>query len=239
MALLDSITHRETAKQHRPWPRAVVTEDGWRQAIDQLAAGRCTLLGLWGDAPAVHMALLAEDFSDIAVISYTCKDGSYPSVAARHPPAGRLERAIRDLYGLDAVGAPDARTWLDLGFWNVRHPLGKRTPARKPQPYQFLPVEGEGLHQIPVGPVHAGIIEPGHFRFTANGEHVVRLEQRLGYVHKGIESLMQGATLEQAAQARRAHLRRQHRRLFLCLRAGRRGRLAGERAAARACICAR
>ena len=72
-----------------------------------------------------------------------------------------------------------------------------RTPAA---PYAFLPVEGEGLHQIPVGPVHAGIIEPGHFRFTANGEHVVRLEQRLGYVHKGIESLMAGATLEQAAK---------------------------------------
>ena len=48
-------------------------------------------------------------------------------------------------------------------------------------------MEGEGLHQIPVGPVHAGMIEPGHFRFTANGEHVVRLEQRFGYVHKGIE----------------------------------------------------
>jgi Ni,Fe-hydrogenase III large subunit len=204
MALLDSITHREKAKQHRPmngiWSRARVTEAGWRQAIDLLAAGRCTLLGLWGDAPVVHMALLADDFSDIAVISYTCKDGSYPSVAARHPPAGRLERAIRDLYGLNAFGAPDARTWLDLGFWKVRHPLGKSTPARKPKPYQFLPVEGEGLHQIPVGPVHAGIIEPGHFRFTANGEHVVRLEQRLGYVHKGIEQLMQGATLEQAAK---------------------------------------
>ncbi|MGZ3308512.1 MAG: hydrogenase large subunit, partial [Xanthobacteraceae bacterium] len=56
------------------------------------------------------------------------------------------------------------------------------------------------LHQIPVGPVHAGIIEPGHFRFTANGETVVRLEQRLGYVHKGIEGLMAGASLEQAAR---------------------------------------
>jgi Ni,Fe-hydrogenase III large subunit/Ni,Fe-hydrogenase III component G len=200
MALLDTITHREQAKQHRPWPRTEVGEDGWSQAIDLLAAGRCTLLGLWGDAPAVHMALLAEDFRDIAVVSYTCADGSYPSVSARHPPAGRLERAIRDLTGLDAAGSPDARTWLDLGFWKVRHPLGKATPARKPQAYQFLPTEGEGLHQIPVGPVHAGIIEPGHFRFTANGEHVVRLEQRLGYVHKGIERLMQGATLEQAGK---------------------------------------
>ena len=200
MALLDNIPHREKAKQHRPWPRVVVTDDGWRQAIDQLAAGRCTLLGLWGDAPDVHMALMAENFDDIAVLSYTCKDAQYPSVAARHPPAIRLERAIRDLFGLDAIDAPDTRSWLDLGFWSVRHPLGKRTPARKPKPYEFLPAEGEGLHQIPVGPVHAGIIEPGHFRFTANGEHVVRLEQRLGYVHKGIESLMQGTTLDQAAK---------------------------------------
>jgi Ni,Fe-hydrogenase III large subunit len=61
-------------------------------------------------------------------------------------------------------------------------------------------VEGDHLHQIPVGPVHAGIIEPGHFRFTANGETVVRLEQRLGYVHKGIEQLMAGATLERAGE---------------------------------------
>ena len=67
-------------------------------------------------------------------------------------------------------------------------------------PFLFLPVEGENLHQIPVGPVHAGIIEPGHFRFTANGETVVRLEQRLGYVHKGIEGLMSGATLERGAK---------------------------------------
>jgi Ni,Fe-hydrogenase III large subunit/Ni,Fe-hydrogenase III component G len=200
MALLDNIPHREKAKQHRPWPRAIVTDDGWRQAIDQLAAGRCTLLGLWGDAPDVHMALMAENFDDIAVLSYTCKDAQYPSVAARHPPAIRLERAIRDLFGLDAIDAPDTRTWLDLGFWDVRHPLGKKQPAQKPAPYAFLPAEGEGLHQIPVGPVHAGIIEPGHFRFTANGEHVVRLEQRLGYVHKGIESLMAGATLDDAAK---------------------------------------
>ena len=67
-------------------------------------------------------------------------------------------------------------------------------------PYRFLPVEGDGLHQIAVGPVHAGIIEPGHFRFTASGETVVRLEQRLGYTHKGIEGLMTGASLERAVQ---------------------------------------
>ena len=94
-------------------------------------------------------------------------------------------------------GAADTRPWLDHGRWGVRHPLGDaRADAGAGAPYAFLPAEGEGLHQIPVGPVHAGIIEPGHFRFTANGETVVRLEERLGYVHKGIEGLMAGATLE-------------------------------------------
>jgi Ni,Fe-hydrogenase III large subunit len=84
----------------------------------------------------------------------------------------------------------------------VLHPLGQAQHAaadRKPTPYAFLPAEGESLHQIPVGPVHAGIIEPGHFRFTASGEIIVRLEERLGYVHKGIESLIAGLAPERAA----------------------------------------
>jgi Ni,Fe-hydrogenase III large subunit len=180
-------------------PRTHVTENGWREAIDRLASGSTTLLGLWADGTDVLMAA-SEGDSAITVISYACRDGRFPSVGAKHPPAIRLERAIQSLFGLEAVGAPDARPWLDLGFWDVKHPLGARAPATPPAPYPFLPVEGEGLHQIAVGPVHAGIIEPGHFRFTANGEHVVRLEQRLGYVHKGTESLMAGASLEQAAK---------------------------------------
>ena len=180
--------------------RSAVNEQGWNEAIAQLAAGECTLLGLWGDPPNVHMATIDETTGNIAIITYACTDGRYPSVGVQHPPALRLERAISSLFGLEAAGAPDTRPWLDLGFWDVRHPLGKKQPAQKPGAYEFLPVEGESLHQIPVGPVHAGIIEPGHFRFTANGEHVVRLEQRLGYVHKGIESLMAGAALDNAAK---------------------------------------
>ena len=78
MAILDAITHSEVAERHRPWPRAQVGDEGWRQAIDQLATGRLVLLGLWGDAPVVHMALLDEPASDIAVISYNCKSGKYP-----------------------------------------------------------------------------------------------------------------------------------------------------------------
>ena len=117
----------------------------------------------------------------------------FPSVGAPHPPAIRLERTIRDLFGLEAEGLPDPRPWLDHGAGactTARHAQKRASPPT----YDFLPAEGEGLHQIPVGPVHAGIIEPGHFRFTANGETVVRLEERLGYVHKGIESLMAGAS---------------------------------------------
>jgi len=164
--------------------RTNATKNDWSQAIDRLAGGSLTLLGIWGDPPNVHMALYDEATSDIAIVSYTCENGGYPSVGAKHPPAIRLERAIRDLHKLDAVGAPDTRPWL----------------IHSEVPYEFLPAEGEGLHQIAVGPVHAGIIEPGHFRFTANGEHVVRLEQRLGYVHKGIESFMTGKTLDKAAK---------------------------------------
>jgi Ni,Fe-hydrogenase III large subunit len=200
MALIDRIGGVK-AGDHRPWPRATVGEGGWRAAAEELSTGRLTLLGLWGDKSAVHMAVLDEQTTEIAVTTIECPQGNFPSVGALHPPAIRLERALRDLYGLNPLGLPDTRPWLDLGFWGVRHPLGSRDdPAPTPRPYPFLPTDGEGLHQIPVGPVHAGIIEPGHFRFTANGETVVRLEQRLGYVHKGIELLMTGASLDKATR---------------------------------------
>jgi Ni,Fe-hydrogenase III large subunit len=147
------------------------------------------------------MAIMDADTADIAIISLDCPDHNYPSVARHHPPALRLERTVNDLFGLAAEGLPDTRPWLDHGRWGVRFPQGDRLDALpKAMPYHFLAAEGDGLHQIAVGPVHAGIIEPGHFRFTASGETVVRLEQRLGYVHKGIEGLMTGAGYERAAQ---------------------------------------
>jgi Ni,Fe-hydrogenase III large subunit len=108
---------------------------------------------------------------------------------------------VNDLFGLSAQGLPDSRPWLDHNKWGVRFPLGDRIDALPTAaPYRFLPVDGGGMHQIAVGPVHAGTIEPGHFRFTASGETVVRLEPRLGYTHKGVEGLMSGATLERAVQ---------------------------------------
>jgi Ni,Fe-hydrogenase III large subunit len=166
-------------------PRALVRADTWDRAAAHLAAGDLTLLSIWGDSGQVHMALLQPEDHTMGVLTLACPGGYYPSIGLAHPPAIRLERAIRDLFGYEPQGLPDTRAWLD---------------HRDGTDYAFLPVEGEGLHQIPVGPVHAGIIEPGHFRFTCDGETVVRLEQRLGYAHKGVDELFGGATLDQAAK---------------------------------------
>ncbi len=177
-----------------------VDEETWSAIAQCLAEGLETLLDLWGSAGGVHMALL-EPGSAPFVVNLACSEGRFPSVGASHPPAIRLERAIRDLFGYEADGLKDTRPWLDHGRWGVRHPLGECVvPSQMMPPYTFLPANGEGLHQIAVGPVHAGIIEPGHFRFSVNGEAVARLEERLGYVHKGIEGLMRGADIDRAAR---------------------------------------
>ncbi len=205
-ALIDLIREGRAVQHHGPWPRAVVDLAAWSFAVGQLSEGHWSLLGLWGEMDAVHMALLDQPAGEMAVVSLACPQRRYLSVAERHPPAIRLERTIRDLFGLEPEGLLDVRPWLDHGHWGVRHPLGVRQtdppafPLPVLPPYEFLRVDGPSLHQIPVGPVHAGIIEPGHFRFTANGEVVVRLEERLGYVHKGIEGLMAGADLDRAVR---------------------------------------
>ena len=199
-SLIDLVLEGSKRNQ-RPWPRVVVGPDVWNFAISQIALGRWVLLGLWGERSAVHMAILDESAADIAVISLDCPKGRYPSVGKHHSPAIRLERSIHDLFGLEPEGALDTRPWLDHDCWGVKFPLGDCVDALSNAPaYRFLPTEGDNLHQIAVGPVHAGIIEPGHFRFTASGETVVRVEERLGYTHKGIEGLMAGAPLERAAR---------------------------------------
>ncbi|MGG6892406.1 NADH-quinone oxidoreductase subunit C [Rhizobium sp. BR 315] len=200
--LSDILEKGRSVPHHAPWPRAIADADAWTSAAQALSEGRLVLLGLWGEGSAVHMALLDEPAGTIGVLSLEGLDSAgYPSVAQLHPPALKPERAIRDLTGLEQWGLPDNRPWLDHDRWNLHYPMGKRgVPSSKTAPYAFLPAEGDGLHQIPVGPVHAGIIEPGHFRFTANGETVVRLEERLGYTHKGIEALMAGADLVRGAQ---------------------------------------
>jgi Ni,Fe-hydrogenase III large subunit len=117
---------------------------------------------------------------------------AYPGLEQLFPCASRMQRAMADLSGVRSSD-PDVRAWLRHNAWPPDfHPL--ENPAVQPAEheagvdvYPFVRVDGEGVHEIPVGPVHAGIIEPGHFRFSIVGEKVLRLEERLGYVHKGIE----------------------------------------------------
>jgi len=177
-----------------------VTVRGWTALAEALAQGRFTLTSLWGEDGAVSMALHDPEARRVAVARLDGLTDGFPSVGLLHAPAQRLERALADLFGLAPQGAEDTRPWLDHGRWGLSHPLGHTAHGGARPPHAFLPVEGESLHQVPVGPVHAGVIEPGHFRFTAQGETVVRLEGRLGYVHKGIDRLMQGATLARGAE---------------------------------------
>ncbi len=109
--------------------------------------------------------------------------------------ANWYEREMQDLFGLVATGHPDPRplvlydNW-PIGFYPLRKDFlpGTRVPFAKSE-YPYTKVEGEGVYEIPVGPVHAGVIEPGHFRFSVAGEPIINLEIRMGYVHKGIEKL--------------------------------------------------
>ncbi len=199
-ALEDLIASGKPVAGKADGARVVLDQSRWRIMAEHLAGGIYVLSGLWAEPGMVHAALLDGTSGKLAIVSLECPGGSFPALSALHAPAIRLERMIFDLFGLVPEGAPDTRPWLDHGRWSVQHPLGAATVGAPRRQYDFLAAEGEGIHQIAVGPVHAGIIEPGHFRFSANGETVVRLEQRLGYTHKGIEALFRGAELAQAAK---------------------------------------
>jgi len=177
-----------------------VDDAEWREAAASLGED-ADLVSLWGDEGEMRMALSFLEPRALLVMNVRCRDERFPSVADEFLPAIRLERAACDLFGFKAEGARDRRPWLDHGRWPIKAPLGAATEADgEGATYAFLTAEGDGLHQIPVGPVHAGIIEPGHFRFHASGETVVRLEERLGYLHKGVDALMRGAEIAAAAR---------------------------------------
>jgi Ni,Fe-hydrogenase III large subunit len=149
-----------------------VDRERWLQLAREVAAAGGRLLALWADAPAVYAAYLHETGVLIAELTPGAADGSgsdYPGLEEIFPAASRMQRAAFEVGGLRSSD-PDRRPWL-----------------RHAGAYDFVRVDGNGVHEIAVGPVHAGVIEPGHFRFSVVGEKVLRLEERLGYVHKGIE----------------------------------------------------
>ncbi|WP_298799737.1 NADH-quinone oxidoreductase subunit C [Pseudonocardia sp. 73-21] len=120
-----------------------------------------------------------------------------PSLAGLSFPAGRFEREMRDLFGIVAAGHPLPRRLVRHFHWpRGWYPMladAGEPPAFGDQdgPYPFRIVEGPGVYEIPVGPVHAGMIEPGHFRFSVVGETILKFKARLWFVHRGIEKLFQ------------------------------------------------
>ena len=136
----------------------------------------------------------------VASVTVPAENPAFPSLATRWYLASRFEREIHDLFGLVPTGHPDLRRLPLHQFWPADyHPLLKDAAVRQDfyddgEAFPFRRVEGEGIYEITVGPVHAGIIEPGHFRFSVDGETIINLESRMYFVHKGIEKLFESAT---------------------------------------------
>ncbi|MGC8550699.1 MAG: NADH-quinone oxidoreductase subunit C [Acidobacteriaceae bacterium] len=185
-----------------------VDRDQWVRTAEELRNADAKLLTLWGaddrDRDAcfrIYAAWLLP--VSVLVLEHAISNTtnpSYPCLSAFFPAALRMERATCDLLGISAETS-DLRPWLRHGGWaEDSFPLRRDVSSDQSyplesEPYPFVMVEGDGVHEIAVGPVHAGIIEPGHFRFSVVGEKVLRLEERLGYTHKGVakrfESLAQ------------------------------------------------
>src|SRR5665213_1017809 len=175
----------------------VVSPEQWRQVTLDLVAAGARLVAIWASmdelaSPMICAAFLAEQGGIVLALPIVDPDVPYRGIEALFPGAARMQRAMADLSGIHSTD-PDVRPWLRHAAWPRSYrPLIDQTPAEPSaapaiDDYEFVRVEGDGVHEIAVGPVHAGTIEPGHFRLSVVGEKVLRLEERLGYVHKGIE----------------------------------------------------
>ena len=140
--------------------------------------------------------LLATDLRD--------DEREFPSITPGLHAAKWYEREIRDLFGLIPVGHPDMRRLVRHEHWpKGSHPLKKDVPWDRPLErvqgqYTFRRIQGEGVFEVPVGPIHAGIIEPGHFRFSVAGEPIMQLELRHFWTHRGVEKLFEQQRLTEA-----------------------------------------
>jgi Ni,Fe-hydrogenase III large subunit/Ni,Fe-hydrogenase III component G len=139
----------------------------------------------------------------VVTVEADAHEPAVPSLASLSFPASRFERELRDLLGIVPAGHPDPRPLVRHGFWPEGfHPL--RHDAVPPaleddgRGFPFTPVGGEGVYEIPVGPVHAGVIEPGHFRFSVLGETILDMRARLYFTHKGTEKLFEGRAPDEA-----------------------------------------
>jgi Ni,Fe-hydrogenase III large subunit/Ni,Fe-hydrogenase III component G len=166
------------------------------------------LVALWGSDErdrhdtggcALHIAFDLVEGLVCLTLPLAEKNPTFPDLSQFFPAANRMQRSVRDMIGASSEDS-DQRPWLRHANWPADHfPLRRDTPdanfETKNEIYGFVRVEGDGVHEVAVGPIHAGIIEPGHFRFSVMGEGVLRLEERLGWKHKGIERRFVGMGL--------------------------------------------
>ena len=128
----------------------------------------------------------------------------FPSLSAEQPALNWQEREIQDWFGIEASGHPNPRRVALHDNWPDVHPLRKDFPLAAVLPpfegerHVYRPTLGEGVFQVPVGPIHAGIIEPGHFNFAVAGEPILYLQLRMFYTHKGTEKLFEHMPVHRA-----------------------------------------
>lgn len=196
-----------------PVQRLPLDAEDWATVAKVAAAVGLRHAGVWGDqidaAIYVYACLAMEGDYLTLETSVPLQQPALASHTPYFPGLDRMERHLHDMLGIRFLDHPDPRRWTRHQAWNEdefplrdEFPLAGRSPKRVPadSSYPFHEVSGSGVYQIPVGPVHAGIIEPGHFRFQAVGETVLALEERLGYVHKGIEKIAVGRDREGLAR---------------------------------------
>jgi Ni,Fe-hydrogenase III large subunit len=199
------VVRRGDATSLTPAHRLILDAEDWATAGRVAAGLGCRWAGIWGDPREDDVVVRAclEHAGDYLVLQSEVPLAQ--PVLASHTlyfqGADRLERHLHDLTGVALRDHPDRRRWTRHQAWpedafplRVDYPAAGRLPGRTraDADYPFASIQGSGVYEIPVGPVHAGIIESGHFRFQAAGEDVLRLEERLGYVHKGIEKIAVG-----------------------------------------------
>lgn len=182
-----------------------ITPEFWLSLISSMANLEARLVALWVEDLTEYLQITAGFVVANEYLFLRClldqKAPEISSITPLFPAANRLERHMRDMYGVQFIGHPDKRRWIIHKAWNEKQfPLRKNFPSAPlcvditppDNDYPFVKASGLGIYEIPVGPVHAGIIEPGHFRFQVAGEEVINLEEHLGYVHKGIEKIAEG-----------------------------------------------
>jgi len=209
-------------EDHHPthMPCLQVRRLDWTHAAEEARRQGMRMVSLWAaeagshddEALYAYMAFAHPRHRHVLLRTDLSRDDPVvPDISRHYVAAVRMERTLQDMFGIRVEGLADTRRWLKHEHWPAAaHPMRRDFAAdtcmanmcmqTEAGEYAFIKAEGDGVYEYPVGPVHAGIIEPGHFRFHAVGEKILNMEERLGYVHKGIEKRFKGLSAATGAR---------------------------------------